>query len=653
MMDVLFERDDLDVEVGGAPEMEVCLSPAGAVVPAGQTEDAEISGDVPEVLEIELTDAPVIRLDIGVTEIVITLGGEGGAGVWGSITGDLADQTDLAEALAGKADRDHDHDGRYYTESETDGLLAGKASVSHDHDGRYYTESEMNALLAGKSDVGHEHDWRYYKKSETDVLLAGKSDTGHDHDGRYYTNMEVNRFLDAIWRELAGKAVEGHNHDERYYTETEVNQFLDELWDELAGKAAADHDHDGRYYTESETDALLAGKSDAGHDHDGRYYTESETDALLAGKAAASHDHDGRYYTESEIDLALDGIDQALAGKADVSHTHDDRYYTESETDALLAGKAAASHDHDGRYYTESETDALLAGKADVSHTHDDRYYTESETDALLAGKSDTGHDHDGRYYTESETDALLTGKSDTGHDHDGRYYTESETDTLLAGKADAGHTHSNYVQKAGDTMSGNLIFQDDKYLRLVPADTTNLQFIQMLIRSSNRFCIWQRPSGVSASELFQLPAADTSITGNKYYDILTSKTPVTLDQGGTGGTDSGWVSISLNAANVASGTLQYRKVGVFVEIVGYDIKLANDLSVRSVSLANLPSAIRPENRTPLSGSILRSDGTVNNYDPINVEIFNKYALNLTRPSWITKIETTHTIYLHGMYFVG
>jgi len=44
---------------------------------------------------------------------------------------------------------------------------------AHNHDDRYYTESETDTLLNGKSDTGHTHDDRYYKKSEVDSLIYG------------------------------------------------------------------------------------------------------------------------------------------------------------------------------------------------------------------------------------------------------------------------------------------------------------------------------------------------------------------------------------------------------------------------------------------------------------------------------------------------
>lgn len=57
-------------------------------------------------------------------------------------------------------------------------FLAGLGGVPHDHDDRYYTESETDTLLAGKSDIGHDHDDRYYTEAEIDALLAGLGSGG-------------------------------------------------------------------------------------------------------------------------------------------------------------------------------------------------------------------------------------------------------------------------------------------------------------------------------------------------------------------------------------------------------------------------------------------------------------------------------------------
>ncbi|MBQ5757790.1 MAG: hypothetical protein IIV93_04665, partial [Clostridia bacterium] len=66
-----------------------------------------------------------------------------GASEWGDITGDIANQTDLAQALAGKANV-----GDSYTKSETDSLLADKADAAD-----VYTKDETDALLQDKAPV--------------------------------------------------------------------------------------------------------------------------------------------------------------------------------------------------------------------------------------------------------------------------------------------------------------------------------------------------------------------------------------------------------------------------------------------------------------------------------------------------------------------
>ena len=47
----------------------------------------------------------------------------------------------------------------YATKTE----LGGKADKNHKHDDRYYTESEINTKLNDKANKSHTHDDRYYK----------------------------------------------------------------------------------------------------------------------------------------------------------------------------------------------------------------------------------------------------------------------------------------------------------------------------------------------------------------------------------------------------------------------------------------------------------------------------------------------------------
>jgi microcystin-dependent protein len=73
------------------------------------------------------TDAQVDALIQGVSA---------GATAWGSIGGTLAEQLDLAAALAAKVPTDDPS------------LTDARTPTAHDHDARYYTEAEVDALIA-------------------------------------------------------------------------------------------------------------------------------------------------------------------------------------------------------------------------------------------------------------------------------------------------------------------------------------------------------------------------------------------------------------------------------------------------------------------------------------------------------------------------
>ena len=125
-----------------------------------------------------------------------------------SITGlTIAQVTGLQTALDGKqaagsyASATHNHDDRYYTESEVDAALAGKASSTHNHDGvyapvpgaddNYVTDTEKAALHSHANKTAldavsgtNTGDQDLSGLATTTALtngLAGKADTNHTH----------------------------------------------------------------------------------------------------------------------------------------------------------------------------------------------------------------------------------------------------------------------------------------------------------------------------------------------------------------------------------------------------------------------------------------------------------------------------------------
>mgnify|MGYP003190965418 FL=1 len=64
-----------------------------------------------------------------------------------------ADAKAVGNALAKKANTEHNHDDTYFTKDEINTKLSGKSDIDHTHDERYYTETEMDEKLTGKADV--------------------------------------------------------------------------------------------------------------------------------------------------------------------------------------------------------------------------------------------------------------------------------------------------------------------------------------------------------------------------------------------------------------------------------------------------------------------------------------------------------------------
>lgn len=113
---------------------------------------------------------------------------------------------------------------------------------SHNHDDKYYTESEIDTKLSGKAASSHSHGniasgGTLGTASRVVVTDSNKKVTVSSN----ITTTELdylNGVTSNIQTQLNGKSATGHTHDDTYYTESEIDT-------KLAGKAASDHTHDG------------------------------------------------------------------------------------------------------------------------------------------------------------------------------------------------------------------------------------------------------------------------------------------------------------------------------------------------------------------------------------------------------------------------
>lgn len=99
---------------------------------------------------------------------------------------DTSDFVTKEDADASYAAIEHNHDDRYYTESEVDSKLADKANATHTHaigdiNNLQETIDGLEQDIAGKANATHTHDDRYFTETEVTDKLATKADTGHKH----------------------------------------------------------------------------------------------------------------------------------------------------------------------------------------------------------------------------------------------------------------------------------------------------------------------------------------------------------------------------------------------------------------------------------------------------------------------------------------
>lgn len=127
----------------------------------------------------------------------------------------------LDQDLSGKADADHNHDGRY-------------ALIGHNHNGTYATKAQFNDVSADLSSLS---------QSVTQGLST-KANVNHNHDSRY--------------------ALIGHNHNSTYATKTALNAVSDDVETlqtavDNAASVAASRVQSVRLGSEASTSVKIAG----------------------------------------------------------------------------------------------------------------------------------------------------------------------------------------------------------------------------------------------------------------------------------------------------------------------------------------------------------------------------------------------------------
>lgn len=327
--------------------------------------------------------------------------------------------------------------------------LSGKPSTfppsTHNHDDRYYTETEINSKLAGKANSSHTHkkiditdfptsmpasDVKAWAKADTkptytksEVGLGNVDNTADkDKSVKYATSAGAASSVD--WSGVKNKPgtypPSVHNHNIESLT-----NFDARVYDAAGTRAAntvlaAPSDSDGTARFRKLVAADLpshthnyAGSASAGgaansslslylnpstRQTSGDYDMTSSTYACKVTHSIASTImKTGRPPEDSSVltfgwDTSAGWGAQLAIGSCKGNHLYVRGANSKQKT---VDNKTVNYSEWDSDWRTILDSGNYSNYTATKSHTHDDRYYTENEMDTKLSGKSNTNHTHD------------------------------------------------------------------------------------------------------------------------------------------------------------------------------------------------------------------------------------------------------------------
>ena len=264
-------------------------------------------------------------------------------------------------------------------EAALEGHIAEKAEVNHAHDDKYYTEAEINATVSSlqkeiDDDVEVEKVRAMDAESKLEAKISTKADANHgSHIPTPEATADNTRFLrnDNTWQKVTpaniGAAPTSHGTHIPAAQAADAATFLrnDNTWQKVTpdniGAATASHSHDDIYYTETEINNKL---TDINETISSNYAT---LNSAIEGKAPSVHGNhvpatqtvDNTKFLRNDNTWAK--VTPENIGAATSSHEHNTIYYTQAQINAFLEGKAAADHGHD-EFYTKAQVDTKVDG---------------------------------------------------------------------------------------------------------------------------------------------------------------------------------------------------------------------------------------------------------------------------------------------------
>lgn len=221
----------------------------------------------------------------------------------------------LETAIDGKSDSSHNHDDRYYTESEIDTKLSTKSDTSHNHDSDYDAKGSASAVQTNLNTVSDTLD-THTKNTNIHVTTTNKSDwnTAYTHSQAAHARADATKVADST------------TNGNILINDTETNVYSHPNSGVSAGTYKSVTVNAQGHITAGSNPTTLAGYG--------------ITDAEAKGAASAA------------LTSAKEYTDTVASGKSDTTHNHNSDYDAKgSANDALASAKS----------YTDTKTSGLAS----------------------------------------------------------------------------------------------------------------------------------------------------------------------------------------------------------------------------------------------------------------------------------------------------
>ena len=339
--------------------------------------------------------------------------------------------------------------------AELDEKISNQASAEHNHDDRYYTETEIDTKLENltATDVGALPDTTVIPSIEglaSEQFVVDSINAIEipevDFTG-YATETYVQQQIDNI------PDVDLSKHALKTEIPTNVSELTNDsgylVASDITNKADKEHDHNNLYYTKTDVDAKFATKSDTTHNHDNKYDAKGSASAVQDNLNVVS-DTLSAHTGNSDIHVTTTNKNnwstaythsQSAHARTDATNVADSttngnilidgtetNVYTHPNSGVAAGTYKSVTVNAQGHITAGSNpttlagygiTDAETKGAANSALTAAKEY-----TDTVASGKSDTSHNHDSAYDAKgAASDALATAKS----------YTDTKTSGLAS----------------------------------------------------------------------------------------------------------------------------------------------------------------------------------------------------------------------------